>query len=70
LQIGDISKKLDQLAKSRVNQLNGNKEYKFGDLSKWADSQIKEKVANYTGKDNYEVSHGCQQISRVLRFEI
>mgnify|MGYP007080188478 CR=1 FL=1 len=56
LQFGDISRNLDQQAKSRVSELTGKDEYKFGDLSKWADSQAKEKIANYTGKVDYEVS--------------
>ena len=59
-QFGDISKRLDQRAKSDISKLTGNKEYKFGDLSRWADSQIKEKVANYTGKENYQVSKPCE----------
>ena len=60
-QVGDISKQLDKVAKSRVNQITGQKEYKFGDLSRWADSQVKEKVANYTGMENYEVSNSSFQ---------
>jgi hypothetical protein len=59
LQFGDISKKLDQRAKSDVRKLTGNEEYKFGDLSRWADSQIKEKVTNYTGKEMYQVCKHC-----------
>jgi hypothetical protein len=62
-EIGDISRKLDQEAKARVEAVTG-KPYVFGDLSRWTDSQIKEKITNYTGKELYEVGDLSKEVVR------
>jgi len=55
-QFGDISRKLDKVAKTRVKEITGQKDYKFGDLTRWADAAAKERAAKFTGKENYQAS--------------
>eukprot|EP00970_Alexandrium_tamarense_P015126 scaffold4733_cov170-Alexandrium_tamarense.AAC.40 len=63
-EFGDLSRKIDESIKDKVNDLTGNDDYAFGDLSKWVDTQIKGEVNKFTKKESYQFGDMSREIVR------